>query len=71
MINNELERIWKEVVVAYFEVLSQHLPGGGWKSHEKDQSGLSVRLGQDSNQERHEYEPSLLRQPVRCFVWDV
>jgi hypothetical protein len=27
-VNNELERIWKEVAVAKFEVLSQHLPGG-------------------------------------------
>jgi hypothetical protein len=27
-VNNELERIWKEVVVAQFKVLSLHLPGG-------------------------------------------
>jgi hypothetical protein len=28
IMNNELERKWEEVVVAYFKVLSQHLPGG-------------------------------------------
>jgi hypothetical protein len=27
IINNELERIWKEAVVALFELLSQHLLG--------------------------------------------
>jgi hypothetical protein len=30
--NNELERILKEVVLAYFKVLSQRLPGGTEKS---------------------------------------
>jgi hypothetical protein len=28
MVNNKLERIWKEAVVAYFKVLSWHLPEG-------------------------------------------
>jgi hypothetical protein len=32
--NNELERIWKEAVVASYKVLSQHLPGGTEKIHE-------------------------------------
>jgi hypothetical protein len=27
LMNNELERMWKEMVVALFEVLSMHLPG--------------------------------------------
>jgi hypothetical protein len=26
--NNELERWWKEVAMAQFEILFQHLPGG-------------------------------------------
>jgi hypothetical protein len=30
---DELERIWKEDVVAYNKVLSQHLPGGTEKNH--------------------------------------
>jgi hypothetical protein len=36
MMNNELETIWKEVVVAYFKVLSERLPGGSEKIHEKE-----------------------------------
>jgi hypothetical protein len=27
LMNNELERMWKEIVIALFEVLSWHLPG--------------------------------------------
>jgi hypothetical protein len=34
-VNDELERIWKEAVVAKVKVLSQHLPGGTEESHEK------------------------------------
>jgi hypothetical protein len=26
IVNEELERMWKEVVMAYFRMLSQHLP---------------------------------------------
>jgi hypothetical protein len=33
--NDELDRIFKEAVVAYFKVLSQHLPGGAKENHEK------------------------------------
>jgi hypothetical protein len=28
MINDELERMWKEAVITYFNVLSRHSPGG-------------------------------------------
>jgi hypothetical protein len=34
-VNNELRRTWKEVVVAYFKVLSWNLPGGTEENHEK------------------------------------
>jgi hypothetical protein len=37
--NNELERMWKEKVMACFEILSWHLPGGTEETHEKPQSG--------------------------------
>jgi hypothetical protein len=40
--NNELKRIWKEVIMASFEVLFQHLPGGTEKNHKKLQSGQPV-----------------------------
>jgi hypothetical protein len=38
-INNGLESIWKEVAVARFKVISQHLPGGTNEKNEKPQSG--------------------------------
>jgi hypothetical protein len=34
-VNDELERMWKEEVMAYFKVLSRHLPGRPAKTHEK------------------------------------
>jgi hypothetical protein len=37
--NNKLERIWKETVVALFKVLSRHLPGINEENHERFQSG--------------------------------
>jgi hypothetical protein len=37
--NNELERIWKEVVMVYFSILSLHLPGGVEENHENRYSG--------------------------------
>jgi hypothetical protein len=42
IVNNELERMWKEAVVAKFMVLSRHLPGGTKENHEKPQSGQPV-----------------------------
>jgi hypothetical protein len=39
IVNNELERMRKEVVMAEFKVLSRHLPGGTEENHEKLQSG--------------------------------
>jgi hypothetical protein len=33
--NNGLERIWKEAVVAYLTILFWHLPGLTEKNHEK------------------------------------
>jgi hypothetical protein len=43
-VTDELERMYKDVAVAYFEVLSQHLPGKSSK-----RSGLTYLLGQDLN----------------------
>jgi hypothetical protein len=33
--NNELERVWNEAVMALFKVLSRHLSGGTEENHEK------------------------------------
>jgi hypothetical protein len=34
LMNNELERIWKETVAVCFNVLSLHFPGGTKETHE-------------------------------------
>jgi hypothetical protein len=46
--NDELERMWKEVVKAYFKELSQHLPGG-LRKITKIISQDNQSLGQDFN----------------------
>jgi hypothetical protein len=33
-VNDQLERMWKKAVVAYFKVLSRHSPGGTEENHE-------------------------------------
>jgi hypothetical protein len=36
--NSELERIWKDTVMAYFNILSWHLSGRAEENHKKGQS---------------------------------
>jgi hypothetical protein len=43
LVNNELERIWKNAVVVYFKVLSQHLPGGTEYNHKVPASIAGLR----------------------------
>jgi hypothetical protein len=38
IMNIDLERMWKEAVVAWFEVLCRHLPGGTEENHQNFQS---------------------------------
>jgi hypothetical protein len=33
--NHELVKMWKEMVMAYFKVLSQNLPAGTERNHDK------------------------------------
>jgi hypothetical protein len=40
--NNELERTWKETVVARFKILTHHLPGGTKETHRKPQLSSSA-----------------------------
>jgi hypothetical protein len=47
IVNNELERTWKEAVVAEFYVLYLHLSGGTKEYHEKPQNSRSP--GRDLN----------------------
>jgi hypothetical protein len=49
VVNNELERTWKEVIKAQFKVLSYHCPGG-LKKTVKSLSQDSRYSGQDFNQ---------------------
>ena len=37
VVNGDFEQVWKESVVTYFEILSQHLPGGTEKTTIKPQ----------------------------------
>jgi hypothetical protein len=37
--NDELETIWKEMVVAYFKALSRNSPGRTEEEHESSESG--------------------------------
>jgi hypothetical protein len=32
--NNELDRMWKEVIAGKFEILTWHFPGGTEENHE-------------------------------------
>jgi hypothetical protein len=43
--NNELERIWKEVVMAWFKVLFKHLPGETEENHDSWYQGLDLNPG--------------------------
>jgi hypothetical protein len=42
IMNGDLERMWKEEVMAYFKVSSWHLPGGTEEYHKKPQFGQLV-----------------------------
>jgi hypothetical protein len=39
LMNDEIERIWKEAVLAYFKVSSWHVPGGTEENYKNCQSG--------------------------------
>jgi hypothetical protein len=58
MTGNELERIWKEVITAYFKVVSRHLPGGTDENHENSQGSLSP--GRDLRLRPSEYDVGVL-----------
>jgi hypothetical protein len=56
---NELERIWKEAVVAYIQLLPRHLPGGTGENHE-NLSNNSRSPVRDFNPGPPEYETGVL-----------
>jgi hypothetical protein len=65
-VNNELKSIWKETVVALFELLSRHLSEGTKKTH-KETSQDSQYPGRDSNRATPEYEPEPLLVHSKCI----
>jgi hypothetical protein len=38
-VNNKFKRVWKKEIVAYFEILSQNLPGGTDENDENISQG--------------------------------
>jgi hypothetical protein len=42
IVNDELERMWKEVAVAYFKVLSYHLLGGTEENVNQNSQSLAM-----------------------------
>jgi hypothetical protein len=42
IVNNELKRIWKEVIMVLFKVLTQHFHGGTTENHKQPQDSQSV-----------------------------
>jgi hypothetical protein len=65
-VNKELERKWKEAVVAQLTVLSRHLSGGTEENHEKPHNSRSP--GRDSNPGPPEYEAGVLTTRSRLSV---
>jgi hypothetical protein len=59
IVNEKLEGVWKETVVAFFNVLSWHLPRGTEKTTKI--VGQDIRsLGRDFNPRPPEYEAAML-----------
>jgi hypothetical protein len=56
--NNELKRMWKEAVVACFNVQSRHLPGGTFENHNKPHDSRSPC--RDFNLEPPDYEQEFM-----------
>jgi hypothetical protein len=61
--NNELERMWKEVVVLY-KILCQNLPVKTDENHEK----LGIDPGQDLNQTLSRYKSETVLLEPACSV---
>jgi hypothetical protein len=60
--------VWKEAVVPYFKVLSQHLPGGTEKITKALSQEKSLDL--DLNPGRQEYEAAVvITRPRRSVKW--
>jgi hypothetical protein len=66
-VNDLLESMWKEVVMALFKVLSWNLPRRTEENHE-DLSQDSRSLGRELNLNPPEYEAGVLTTQPQCWV---
>jgi hypothetical protein len=64
-VNDELKRVWKDAVVAYFKVLTQNLPGWTERNHENQCQDIRSP-GRDLNPGPAEYEAGVLTTRSRC-----
>jgi hypothetical protein len=55
-VNDELKKMWKEVVMDYFNALSWHLPGRTEEIYKKNLNQDCQGVGQDLNQASPEYK---------------
>jgi hypothetical protein len=66
---SELDRMWKEAVVALFDALSRHYPGRTEGNHKKKLSQDSRSSGPDLSLRPPKYEPGVLTtQPRFCVT---
>jgi hypothetical protein len=64
MMDDELERIWKEVIMTYYEILFCHLFGYTAENHRKPglRAGIQTRILPNTKQENHHH--------TYWFLWD-
>jgi hypothetical protein len=63
IVNNELERMWKDAVTTYVKIIAQYLPVETKENHKKLYS-----LGQDLKPGSSKYETGMLTTQPRCSV---
>jgi hypothetical protein len=63
----ELERVWKELVMASFDILPWYLPGGGTEKSNRNHAGI-VGLWADLNQGPHVYNAGVLFMNLLPFI---
>jgi hypothetical protein len=67
LVINVLERMWKEMVRAYFEVFSMHLSRGSMENHEIFQAGQSD-CREDLGSGSPKYKGGVLTTQPQCLV---
>jgi hypothetical protein len=68
VVNDKLGRIWKEIIVAYFNVLSQKVIGITGEGHEEPQTGTWL-MSLVSNPSSPEYRAGVVTTQTRRSDW--